>query len=135
MESYIELKQRHDKEFSEFKHIFFAFNKEQFQEGLIKIGLKENELNKLVSIGLGGYVLKSEIKTFENMLYRQNKERKELKNSHKKLLEALIYELINHEYIITYDVAPALEALNLNIADIPDNILKKACKEAVKRVN
>lgn len=35
-------------------------------------------------------------------------------------------ELNNHEYIITYDVEPALDALNLTRDNVNPGILKKA---------
>ena len=65
------------------------------------------------------------------MFKRHEIERKELKKDVKKLFDALVYELNNHEYCITYDVTDALESLGLTKDDVDPVILKKACKESL----
>ena len=133
METYTEQKKRHQEEINVFDGLFFAFNNEQFQEGLDKVGVKkEDAKEKIYSIGAGGYILKTQSPAFHAMFKRQGQERKDLKKDTKKLFEALVYELRNHEYCITYDTADALETLGLTKEEIDPLLLKKACKEAIE---
>ena len=71
---YRELKEKQAKELNEFKGIFFAFSNEQLKEGLKKVGLKENETDKICSIGAGGYLLKTVAKDFHKMFENAQKE-------------------------------------------------------------
>jgi hypothetical protein len=130
--NYQELKAQQGKELNEFQGIFFAFSPEQFKEGLKQVGLNEesNLKEHILSIGMGGYLLKSKKDDFSGMLKRHKQEMKDLKKDEKALLNALIYELRNHEYCITYDTTDALNALNLSINDVDNKLLKKACVEA-----
>lgn len=116
---------------NEFDGLFFAFNNDQLKEGLRKVGLKEDETNEIVSIGMGGYLRKDKEEAFNNMLDRFDQERKDLRNNQKKLFNALVYELRNHEYCITYDIEPALNELGLELKDIPKEMLRRACKKAL----
>jgi hypothetical protein len=124
MKNYTDIKRAHQKELNEFPGLFFAFNKEQLKEGMEKVGASPE--NKIVNIGMGGYLLKGRFEEFTATLERHKSERREIKKNRKLLLESLTYELKNHEYCITFDPEPALEALGLNIEDIPKDILKKA---------
>ena len=129
---YSELKAKHRDESNAFEGIFFAFSNSQFDEGLAKFNIeKENLKASIVSIGAGGYLLKSKVKDFAEMFKRHNREMKQLKKNHKGLLEALTYELRNHEYGYTYDVTDALEALGLDVEDVPADLLEKAKKAAL----
>jgi len=126
-ETYQQQKARHRAEFNAFEGIFWAFSNEQMREGIEKHGVNEN--NKIVSIGAGGFVLKSRLQDFKNLLARQEAERKELRKNEKELVDAIAYELANHEYCITGDVTDALEALGLDLATVDKSILKKAVKK------
>jgi hypothetical protein len=128
MKTYNQIKADHQKEMSLFEGIFFAFSNDQFKEGVKKVGASKD--NPIVKIGAGGFILKNKVKAFKDMLARHEAERKQIRKDRKVLLEALVYELRNHEYGYTYDIEPALEALDLKIEDVPANILKKAKKEA-----
>jgi hypothetical protein len=48
-----------------FDGLFFAFNTEQFKEGMEKVGLTENDTGKILSIGHGGYLLKTRKEAFK----------------------------------------------------------------------
>lgn len=127
--NYKNLKTKHQREVNEFQGIFFAFNNDQFAEGLKKLELPEGE--KVVSIGGGGYIRKTKVDDFIAMMDRHTNERKQIKKDRKLLLDALAYELRNHEYGYTRDVTDAIEALELKLEDIPEDILDKAKKLAV----
>lgn len=132
METYKEQKARHSKEFGNIEGIFFAFDNKQFAEGMEKIGLKADDTNLICSIGAGGYMLKSKKDDLSALFKRHAEERKNRLKDEQKLIEALAYELNNHEYIITYDPTDALNALGLKKEDIDQSTLKKAIQLAKK---
>jgi len=129
METYTEQKKRHQDEISGFDGLFFAFSNDQLKEGLDKV---KAETKDIVSIGAGGFILKTQIKAFTDCLKRHDQERKDLKKNIKIFFDALVYELRNHEYCITYSTQDALDALGLTRADVEPTMLKKACKEALE---
>ncbi len=129
METYTEQKKRHSDEFGAFEGMFWAFSTEQFIEGMTKIGLKKEDTHEILSIGAGGYMLKSKREDFRSLISRQELERKELKKNEKALIAGIVYELQNHEYCITGDVTDALEALGLTRETVSPEILKKAVKQ------
>lgn len=129
--NYQELKLKHSKEMDGFEGIFFAFNNEQFKEGMEKVGLKEDETPKICRLVAGGFILKSRIAAFDEMMTRQNKERQDLRKERKATLDALVYELQNHEFCITHDPQDALDALGWDINDVSKDVLKEAMAKAV----
>jgi len=48
-----------------FEGLFFAFNTEQFKEGMHGVGLTAEETDKILSIGHGGYLLKTRKEAFK----------------------------------------------------------------------
>lgn len=131
--TYIELKQKHQKEFDNFEGIFYAFGKDQFKEGMKKLGLNENETEKIVSTGYGGYLLKDRLKEYKEMFKRFEEERLKARECDKYLYEMFRYELANHEYCITYDYSDTLDSLGLTFEDIEnDTRLKNALLKAKK---
>lgn len=131
METYTQLKQRQEKDLNDFKGIFFAFNNDQFKEGMQKIGLTVADTKQIYSLGAGGYIRKDRSADFHAMMDRHAAERKQLKKNASILLDALVYELQNHEYCISGDTDPALDALGFTKEDIDPKILNKACSLAV----
>ena len=129
-ETHTQQKKRHMDEISTVKGLFWAFSNDQLTEGLNKINATVKDI---VSIGAGGFILKTELQGFKDMLIRHELERKELKKDVKKLFDALVYELGNHEYCITYDPQDALDALSLTKEDVDPELLKKACKQSLKQ--
>lgn len=132
--TYQELKKKQETDFNEFsnKHIFYAFNNEQFSEGLKNIGITNGE--KLIHIGGGGYMRKSEESLLDEVFATMKKEMKEFKKKQESLVSAIVYELGNHEYCITCDKTEALDSLGI-LKDYesgnPDTV--KAVKTAVKQ--
>lgn len=129
METYTEQKARHSKEFSTFEGIFFAFSNEQFKEGMIKLGLAVDDYASLVSIGAGGYIIKSKRDEFRALFARQAQERKDLKKDEARLVDALVYELGNHEYCITGNPQDALDVFGFTLETVPQSVLKRAIKK------
>ena len=63
MNRYEEQRFRHQNEFNAFP-IMYAFSNEQFDKGMIKLGLNPDDTDKIYSIGEGGYIRKSDHKAF-----------------------------------------------------------------------
>ena len=116
--TYCELKKEQEKELNEFTGIFYAFNNKQFKEGMEKIGLEEKDTKKIYSLGSGGYILKEKSKDFNDMFNKFSDKKTKALKTEEFLLEALTYELQNHEFCITYDYEQTFEALGLTIEDI-----------------
>ena len=125
-ESYEEFRDRQQQELNNFKGMFFAFNDKQFEKGMGKIGLEPSDTKSLLSIGAGGYILKSKSKDFTDMFKRHEAERREYYANKENLIKSLAYELSNHEFIYTYDPQDAVEAIGYTMKSIDRGILKKA---------
>lgn len=81
----------------------FAFSNEQFKEMMSKWRLNpETDLNKITSLGCGGYIRKSDIEAYKVMLAENENELKEALEDDDTLKDAFLYELANHEYAINY---------------------------------
>ena len=118
------LRKRQKEEFNKFP-IGFAFDDKQFKETMEKLGLKESDTDKIVSIGAGGFIRKSDVKAFNEMNKRHRQEEKEAIESDTTgtefIKDMFLYELINHEYGYTGEIDDTLEALSLTIDDINNN--------------
>jgi len=93
--------------------VFWAFNEEQLRGGISKYNISKD--NKMVSIGMGGYMpskyLSSYLKETEE-LYNWYKSRlKELRKNKAELEKVILYELNNYECFYTGDIDGACEAL------------------------
>lgn len=132
---YRELQKQIQQEVNSFP-MAFAFSYEQLKEGLKRLGAWSGSV---VSIGGGGFIRKSDKDSFQQMFKRHEVMRKEALKDDNFLIDALEYELANHEYCITYDPEPALSMLGISENDIDDRVRKcfkraedsylKACEE------
>jgi hypothetical protein len=130
-ETYRKMLDRHHEEHNSFQGIFFAFSESQFDDGMKKIGLNPQELHKIVRLGdTGGYILKDKVDEYKSMHSRIQDEKEQFLADQENLYNALVYELCNHEFMITWNPAPALDALGLNKKDIDPALLQRACIEA-----
>lgn len=135
---YYEFKEKNNKEFHNFisKNVFFAFSEKQFKEGLEKFNIKEEEIkDKLYSYIGGGYILKSAVQEEKQILKRQHRLLNKYLNNYKNLVNALEYEMNNHECGYTGDYLDGLYPLGYGIKDLQkDKRLRKAYFEAKKKV-
>lgn len=96
--AWLELKKRHEEELSNFP-IAYAFNEEQIQQALEKLGAKKEECVSVM--GLGDIVKKSDAHKLIAMFKRHDREIQEfLLHDEKEAEEAFLYEMDNHEYAI-----------------------------------
>jgi hypothetical protein len=112
--------------------LFFAFNQEQFEEGCKKVGA--NKDNKVVSIGAGGYILKSKFENFKKIIEDNKKSLKELLRDKKFAEEAFEYELNNTEYCITQDENDALRQLGIEFEFIEKNNLIEVFESCKRKI-
>jgi hypothetical protein len=136
MEKYVEMKERHQKLIDELP-LKFAFSNEQFKNAMEELGLTENDTDKVVGIGGGGFCLPETAEKLVNYYKQFNEEEEKAFKNDDFLQSAFEYELANHEYIITYDLYDTLVALNINVKEYQENeryqkIMDKAIKNYEK---
>ncbi len=124
MNKYRELRNRQQQEMNAFP-LGAAFTDQQFEEMMQKWGLTVNDKRKILSIGGGCYLRKTDEEAFDNMLLRFRQELQDAIMKDKKgdgFIEDMFYEeLANHEFGFTGDLEPALEALHLTVDEINEN--------------
>lgn len=123
-ETYQEMKKRQEEELKKIP-IKFAFTDEQFKQGMKELGLNENDTDKIVSIGAGGFMKKTDVEANKEMQKKHNKEfwteiAKD-KVGDKFIKNMFLYELNNHEYSYTNDITDTLMSLGLSNKDIEEN--------------
>lgn len=131
MNKYRALREKQSKEFQAFP-IFFAFNNEQFAEGMKKLGLKPTDTKLIYKLGSsGGFYRKTDAAALKEMFSRHEAEMREAMKDDKFLYDMFYYELGNHEYGYTYDLFPVLEACGLTYDEVKkDQRLADALKNA-----
>lgn len=103
-----------------------------------KLGLNENDTEKVTSIGAGGFIKKTDVKDYINMHKKFEQEIKDEINNQttgeqfaKDMFES---ELANHEYGYTLELEDTLDALGYTIDEINNNDnLKNGLKLALER--
>jgi hypothetical protein len=118
------LKDKQSKEFNDFP-ISFAFSDKQFKEGMERLGLTENDTDKVYSIGGGGFIRKSDSKKFSEMLNKQDEEMRiaieQDTTGEGFIYDMFRYELANHEYGYTFELDDTLRALGLTFEKVESN--------------
>ncbi len=138
METYLEMKDRHQKEVEAFP-MAFAFNNEQFKEGMEKLGFDVKDTSKICSTGGGGFIRKSDADAFGAMFDRIHAEEAEARKNDDYLFQMFSYELSNHEYCYTWDLTDTLRSLGLTLEEVRanaqmNNALCRAIDEARQEV-
>lgn len=137
MNLYYELKSRQQEEFNSFP-MSFAYNQEQFENGMRKLGLKPEETNKVSRISAGGFIRKKDSADFTAMLKRHRSQMEKAiaddKDGSGFIKDMFAYELANHEFDYTGDLDDTLESLDLTIDKVNANPkLLKGLKLALRR--
>ncbi|MFA5307375.1 MAG: hypothetical protein WC365_08050 [Candidatus Babeliales bacterium] len=136
MNKYLQMKDRHQKEVEAFP-MAFAFNDEQFKEGMVKLGLDANDKTKILSIGGGGFIRRTDADALSTMFDRIHAEEAEARKNDDYLFQMFAYELSNHEYCYTWDLTDTLRSLGLSLDEVKNSkqmndALLKAIDEARK---
>lgn len=124
MNQYNVLRTRQQKEIDAFPFMF-AFSQKQFDEGMIRLGLKPTDTDKIYSIGGGGYIRKTDSAAMHEMLDRHAAEMQAAIDADETgegfVKDMFLYELDNHEFSYTYDMEPALDALGLTMEQVAND--------------
>lgn len=142
MNEYMEMRNRQQKEFDALP-LGFAFNNRQFAEMMREWGLDpEKDVDKIYSIGFGGYVQKKDTELLHQTRDRHDKEMGDAiagdKTGNGFIYEMFLYELDDHEYGYTRDMGPTLDALGYTAEEVRADKrlfrgLQRACKEISRR--
>jgi hypothetical protein len=141
MNKYDEVKERHQKIVNEFP-MKFAFSDEQFNQSMKELGLNPKDTDKVISIGEGGFIRKTDVKKFSDMWDTLRKEHNDLIKADKTgegyIKDMFVSELENHEYGYTYELDETLDALELTREQISKSPtlshgLELARKEVLKK--
>lgn len=108
---YYDMKKKHQEEVNAFP-MMFAFSKTQLSEGMARLGVTER--TELVRLPAGGFIRKSDRADLEAMFTRHAEEMAAAMEEKAFLVDAIEYELGNHEYCITLDPSETFEALDLS---------------------
>ena len=107
----------------------FAFSNEQFEKAKEKLGVTSKD--ELLSTPSGGMIRKIDKQAFTDMHKEMDRLHEEMMKDDIALCQGFIYELGNHEYIITYDPSDTLDCFGLDIEKINnDERLKRIFKKA-----
>ncbi len=136
METYQEMQARHQKAISSFP-VKFAFSKEQFAQAMQELGLEPNQTSEVVSIGGGGFVRKRDKEDLLNLFDKHRLEHEAALASDTDgkgyAYQMFLYELGNHEYVITYDLEDTLNACGVTADEINSSpALLKALDNALQ---
>lgn len=136
MNTYQELKDRHQKEMDAFP-LGAAFSNSQFEEMMQKWGLTVKDTDKICSIGGGCFIRKRDKEAFFNMLKKFDDETKAAIAADTTgdgfIYDMFYYELANHEYCITYEYDETFAALGLTEEQVTaDKRLLHGLKKAEK---
>ena len=136
MNKYEEIKNKHQKRVNDFP-LGFAFSNQQFKEMMEKWGLKETDTDKILTIGAGGFIRKSDLDEYNRMWKEIRKEHKDLIEQDKTgdgyIKDMFVCELENHEYDITYDLKDTLDALELTYDQVMESPALKHGLELAKK--
>ena len=136
---YKELHDRHQAEINAFP-FGFAFSQEQFDKMMVdRFNLEPTDTDKIYSIGGGGYICKEDHQAMCDMIERHAKEKKDAiaadLTGEGYIYDMFVYELANHEYMITMTSDDTLDALGLTWEDVKaDSRLSHGLKKAKKYI-
>jgi len=141
MNSYTEMKERHQREVNALP-LVFAFSNEQFVTAMAILGLTPEDTDKVYKLGGisgGGFHRREDSVLILGTFDRHDKEREEAINGDKTgdgyIYEMFRYELANHEYGYTFDLSDTLNALGYSDEDIENNpALKHGLLKAAKEI-
>ena len=122
--------------------IYYAFGIKQFNEMLAKHFnnmTMEDANQKLYGTGNGGYYLRTDAEQIRNAFIEIDETQarliKEDTSGDGFIYQMFLYELANHEYIITQDITETLDAVGISADDLETNpALKHGLKRAIDEI-
>lgn len=114
MTTYHEVREENNRELSNLP-IFFAFNEKQFQEGKETLGVTED--SELCKVSAAGIMKKEDAHLFSKWVRDCEERMNAFLATDEGMVDAIRYELSNHEYCITRDPEGALSSLGLSLND------------------
>lgn len=139
MNQYTALRQRQQEEFNALP-LGFAFGQKQFNEMMQRWGLDpDKDLDKILSIGAGGYIQKKDADLLHQTQERHAAEMAaaiaEDQTGAGFIYEMFLCELDNHEYGYTRDTEDTLDALGYTAKEVIDNPrLKRGLEKAITEI-
>lgn len=129
MNEYQQLMDRQQEEYNRFP-MFFAFSPEDFDRGLLQIGLSHEASDQVKSIGHGGFIRKADEAQYLAMSRRHYEELQNAISSDSTgtdfIYDMFHAELANHEYSYTGEPEEAIRACGLSKKDFEGNPALKA---------
>jgi len=120
-EAYQTMKNRQQRELDALP-IKFAFSDKQFKKALAEMGLTIDDTHLLIRVPGGGFMRKTESHLLKETFTRHEQELQAAIEQDPDgsgfIFEMFDYELGNHEWCITHDTEPALDALGMNLDDV-----------------
>lgn len=135
LETYSQFSKRRQEEHDAFskENIFYAFTNSQLDEALAERNIRpEVAAVVLDKIPCGGFILRDKKDEYLLLLERFAKELETRLEDQEFMLDALVYELSNHEYGYTLDPTDALESLGLRRDQVKDSVLREACNKSLE---
>ena len=138
MNSYLEMKNRHQEEVNSFP--MHAFGDEQIKRKIAELNLDPLRLSEqIVSIGCGGFVLKEDAPALKEMWKRHAEERRAAiaadTTGDGYIYDMFLYELQNHEYGYTFSTEDPIEALGYSEEESESTpALKNGLEKAAKKI-
>lgn len=113
---YWDLRSRQQAEFDALP-IGAAFSDEQFTQMMREWGLEPTDTDKIYSLGYGAFYRREDAALIRETAERHANEMDAAMLDDDFMIDAIEFELGNHEYIITYDPSDALDDLGLSLDD------------------
>ncbi len=131
MEDYQALSKRQQDEWEDFP-IFWAFNQEQFAEGMKKLALLPSDTDQVYPCAGGGYYRKADSQRLRNLIKRHDHELTEALKDESFAYSAFRYELENHEFVVSWRIEDTLRSLGLDSEEVEENqVLSRALQTAI----
>ncbi|MDD3029868.1 MAG: hypothetical protein PHS57_06285 [Alphaproteobacteria bacterium] len=116
------MKTRHQQEFVTFP-IRFAFNTQQFEQGMRDLDLEPTDTDKIYKLAdTGGFYRRTDASTLHEMFDRHASEMQAAVDGDQTgdgfIFQMFDYELANHEYGYTGSIESTLDALDLAVEDV-----------------
>lgn len=111
--------------------IHFSFGQANFEAKLAELGVTVDDIDMLPA---GGWVLKKDKDLYDRVTSECLQDIENFLADDDNLVNALEYELANHEYCITYDPSDTLAALDLDLDERVKRLLTKAIENYMANV-